>query len=244
MAGEAKTFTQEEFDAMIAERLSTEVAGLKANQAEALKEAKAAKAALKNYDGIDPEEYKALKAAAAEAEEKRAAAAGDFETLKKQMIEAGAKKEKTLIDQHTRQLSERDAKEAKLTKSLEKRLVQAELTKAIAAAKGDPDLLLPYAERFVRTRETDDDFEAFVVDGSGNARVADGKGTPMTFDMFVEQDLMQKFPRAFDGTGSSGGGASKSTGGAGGAKNIPAGTAWGKDDIAKIASGAITVPTT
>lgn len=243
MAGDSdKTFTQADVDAMFAERLATELAGLKANQAEALKEAKAARAALKNFDGIDPEEHKALKAAAVEAEEKRAAAAGDFATLKKQMEDAGAKKEKSLIDQHTKQLAERDVKEGKLTKALEKRLVQFELAKAIAAKKGDPDLLIPHAERFVRTRETDDDYEAFVVDGAGNARVSDGKGTPMTFDLYVDE-LMTKFPRAFDGTGSSGGGASKSNGGAGGAKVIPAGQAWASSDIEKIATGAITVPT-
>ena len=241
MAGEAKTFTQEDVDAMFAERLATEVAGLKANQSELQKEAKAAKQRLKDYEGIDPEEHRTLKAAAVEAEEKRAAAAGDFATLKKQMEEAGAKKEKSLIDQHTKQLGERDAKETKLTRALEKRLVQFELAKAIAAKKGDPDLLIPHAEKFVKTRETEDDYEAYVVDGSGNARVSDGKGTPMTFDLYVDE-LAQKFPRAFDGSGSSGGGASKSNGGAGGAKNIPAGTAWGKDDIAKIASGAVTVP--
>ncbi len=63
----------------------------------------------------------------------------------------------------------------------------------------------------------------------------------MTFDLYVDE-LMQKHPRAFDGSGSSGGGASKSTGGAGGATTISAGTPWGKDDIAKIASGAMTVP--
>lgn len=200
-------YTEEEFAAMVAERDA-----LKQNRDEALTEAKKAKTALKNYDGVDPDEFKRLKTAAEEAETKRAAAAGDFETLKKQ-----------LVDNHARELGARDGKIGKLTKALERRLIQAELTKAIAAKKGDPDLLLPYAERFARTKETDDDFEAFLVDAAGNQRFSDGQATPMTFDAFVEQDLMQKFPRAFDGTGSSGGGASKSNAGGGGVKRIASG---------------------
>ncbi len=50
---EGKGFTQEQLDAAIAK--ATE--GLKANQAALLKEAKDAKAALRAYDGVDPQKY-------------------------------------------------------------------------------------------------------------------------------------------------------------------------------------------
>lgn len=223
MAGESKTYTQEELDALITARLEQEVGGLKANRDQLAKEAKEAKAALKNYDGVDPAEYQALKAAAADAEQKKAAAAGDFETLKKQLVDSHAKDKQQLVAGHQKEKDAADERITRLTRALDKRAIQAELTKAIAAAKGDPDLLLPYAERFVRTRETEDDYEAFVVDASGNPRIADGKGTPYSFQKFVEEDLMTKFPRAFEGTGSSGSGASKSTGGAGGQRVIAAG---------------------
>jgi hypothetical protein len=222
VADNAKSYTQEEFDQLLKERLDTEIAGLKANRDELAKEAKTAKQRLKDYEGVDPAEYQRLKQAAEEAEQAKAAAAGDFETLKKQLVEAHTREKKSLVDGHAKQLGEYETKVKKYQSALEKRLIQAELTKAIAANKGDPDLLLPYAERFVRTRETDEDFEAYVIDASGNARVADGKGTPMSFEAFVQQDLMSKFPRAFDGTGSSGGGASKSNAGGGGARNIAA----------------------
>ena len=223
----AKTYTQDEFDALVAET----TAGLKANQAELLKEARAAKAKLANYDGIDPVEFKTLKDAAAEAERKKAAADGDFKALEKQLIE-----------NHGKELSGRDAKIGKLTKALEQRLVDAELTRAIAEKKGTPDLLLPYARQFVGVRETDDGFEGFVSDGKGNARVADGKGTPMDFSAFVEQELMVKFPRAFDGLGSSGGGAARSNAGGGGARNVAAGdNAAFIGNLADIASGKVTV---
>lgn len=212
MADEAKTYTQEQVDAMLAERLATETEGLKRSQKELLAEAKKAKEALKNYDGVDPDEFKKLKAAAEEAERKRLTSEGDFESLRKQLVE-----------KHGSEIGAKDAQIAKRQAALEKRLVQAELQAAIVRHRGDPDLLLPHGSRFVRVKETDADFEAFVADESGNPRFADGKGTPMTFDDLVTQVLMPKYPRAFDGTGSSGGGASKSAGGAGGTRTIPAG---------------------
>ena len=192
----AKTFTQEDVDRLIAQ----ETAGLKANQQALQDEAKAAKRALKAYDGVDPEEYAKLKQAADEATRKQAEAKGDFKALEEQ-----------LIKRHQRDL---DAKEERITKimgALERRLVEAELTKAITAAKGDANLLLPHAARYVKMREHDDDFEAYVVDEAGNPMVSDGRGTPASFDDLVREHLMPKFPRAFDGVGSSGGGASKST---------------------------------
>jgi hypothetical protein len=196
-----KTYTQEELDAI----LSRERDALKANRDEALKEAKRAKEQLRSYEGVDPEEYQKLKRAAEEAERKKAESEGDFKKLETQLVE-----------RHKQEMSTATARAAKLQAALEKRLVQAELTKAIAAKRGDADLLLPHAERYVRVRETEEDFVAFVADEHGNPLVADGQGTPMTFDQLVEQTLMAKFPNAFEGTGSSGGGASRSAGGAGG----------------------------
>jgi hypothetical protein len=190
-------FTKEQVDAMIAEQ----VTGLKQNRDEVLREAKKAKDALKSYEGVDPDEFKRLKDAAAEAERKKAAAEGDFKALEKQ-----------LIDRHAAELAQVQGRTSKLQSALEKRLVQAELTKAIARHRGDPDLLLPHAAQFVKVRETDDGFEAYVADEKGNPRIADGKGTPMDFDQLIEQVLVPKYPRAFDGTGSSGGGAAKSGG--------------------------------
>lgn len=202
-------FTQDEVDAMIAEQVS----GLKAKTDELLTEAKRAKNALKNYDGVDPAEFKRLKEAADQAERDKAAAAGDFKALEKQMAE-----------RHTVELSERETKISKMQRALERKVVEAELVRAIAVKKGDPDLLLPYARQYARMRETEDDFEGFVSDERGNPLVADGKGTPMDFSAFVEQHLMAKFPRAFEGTGSSGGGAPRSSagGGGGGPKRISA----------------------
>lgn len=222
-------FTQEEVDAMIAEQTT----GLRHKADELLSEAKKAKNALRDYDGVDPKEFKRLKDAAEQAERAKATADGDFKALEKQ-----------LVDRHTTELAGRDTKIGKLNKALERRLVDAELIRAITAKKGEPDLLLPYARQFVRVREVDDDFEGYVSDERGNPMVADGKGTQMDFGSFVEQHLMAKFPRAFEGTGSSGGGAPRSaaSGGGGGQKTVSASDHNAFiSHLADIASGKVEV---
>ena len=226
-----ETYTQEQVEALVSERLAAETAGLKTSQRALLAEAKAAKDALRAYEGVDPEQFKSLKAAADEAERKKAAAEGNFASLEKQLIE-----------KHGQELTKEQARAAKLQSALEKRLVQAELTSVIAKHRGDPDLLMAIASQHVRTRETPDGWEAYVADEQGNARIADGKGTPMSFDDLVTQVLIPKFPRAFDGTGSTGGGAAKSSGSAGGTRHVPAGD---NDafiaNLADIASGKTVV---
>lgn len=225
---DAKTYTDEEIEALFAEREK----GLKANRDEALREAKKAKNDLKNFDGIDPEEFRRLKTASEEADRKKAAAEGDFSALQKQ-----------LVDKHATEIAARDAKIAKRDTWVEKSLVDAELTRAITAKKGDADGLLPFARQFVKVRETEDGFEHYVADAKGNPLIADGQGTPMNIDAFVEQALMTKFPRMFEGTGSSGGGAPRTPAGGGGGK--PFVLASDKDafmkNVAKIATGEVEV---
>jgi hypothetical protein len=213
-AGEAVTFTAEEVEARIAEA----TAGLKANRDEVLREAKQAKKALESYNGVDPKKYAELVAAAEEADRKKATAEGDFKALEKQ-----------LIDRHQSELGERDKKVSKLQAALEKRAIKAELQAALIKAKAFPeemDLLVERGMRSARMKETEDDFIAYIADKDGNPLVADGKGTPMDFSTFVESTLKQQFPRLFEGTGSSGGGASKPNAGGNGSnspKTIAAG---------------------
>lgn len=228
--GSAATFTQDQVDAMIAER----EAGLKANRDELLKEAKTAKERLKAFEGVNPDEFKTLKAQAEEAALKKAAAEGDFKALEKQ-----------LIDRHSAELAAKDGKLSKVEKALHQRLVQAELRKTIQDAGGlkdMADLLMEYGARFVKVKETDDGFDAYVVDERGNPRIADSVGTPMNIAAFVESELKTKYPRAFEGTGSSGSSAAKSNGGAGGVKTIAAGDKKAfLDNLEGIANGTVKV---
>lgn len=199
--------TAPEVQAAIKEAVEKETAGIKANRDELLKEAKRAKDALKNYDGMDPEKYKALSAAAEAAERKKAEAEGNFASLEKQLLE-----------KHGKEIEARESRIGKLSKALERRLVEAELTAAIARAKGVPELLLPHARPHVKVKEADDDFTAYVAGPDGNPRIGDAKGSPMSFDQLVEE--MKSNPvygRAFEGTGSSGSGAPSNASSGGGA---------------------------
>jgi hypothetical protein len=79
---EEKTYKQEDVDALIAEQTE----GLRKNRDEALKEVKAARQRLANYEGVDPDEFKKLKAEKEDAEKKKLAAEGDFKSLETQLV--------------------------------------------------------------------------------------------------------------------------------------------------------------
>lgn len=233
MADEPKTYTQEEVDKLVAEQ----TAGLKANRDELKKEAATAKARLAGYDGVDPEEFKRLKAASEEADRKKAAAEGDFKSLEKQMAE-----------RHQAELAAKEGRIGKLNKALEKRLIDAQLTTHLAEQGAKPEflrLLKLEGARYLKVVETDDDYVEQVIDPASGARlVADGNGTPMSVADLIGKTLKTQYPDAFTGTGSSGGGAAKSNAGGGGgaSKTIAAGDMKALlDNAAGIAKGEVQV---
>ena len=142
---------------------------------------------------IDPDEYRKLKTQAEKTEEERAMKAGEFENLKKQLIEAHQKEKQAL-----------EAKLATLHKSLEENVLIATATQAIAAEKGVAALLMPH----VRSRtKLDDNGQAVVIDESGNVRVdAQGKPLPITALIAEMKSDVQTFGRAFEPSGASGSG--------------------------------------
>lgn len=239
MAGETKTFTQEQVDTLVAERLATEVAGLKNNQAEALKEAKAAKAKLAAYEGVDPEEFKRLKAAAEEAEQKRLKGEGDFKTLEQQLVTKYEAKVEAERSTATRYRS-----------SLEQYLIDAEAMRVLAEYSDSPALLLPHVKARMKVMEQDGTFAARIVDQDGNVRIGKGQGSaPMTLTELMDEMKQDKqFALAFKGTGSSGGGAAKSSGGAAGGHvtriAAPANGVLGKDflqNLDGLSKGTVTL---
>jgi hypothetical protein len=208
--------------------------GLKANRDEILAEKKRLEKKLRDLDGVDPEEFRALKAAAEEAEKKKAAAEGNWKQLEQQ-----------LIDRHTKELGKRDVREKALTAALEEELIDAAATRALASEKGAVDLLLPHVAAQMAVVEEDGRFVAVVVDDNGTPRLSEnGKaGSRMTVNELVqEMKANERFGRAFEGTGASGSGAAKSEAGGGTVRVIPSG-----DDKAflanldKIAKGEVTV---
>jgi hypothetical protein len=217
-AGEGgKTFTQEEVDALIAEQVSERNKAIEAHREKVLDELKEAKRKLQGYDGLDPTEYEELRRFKAEAEKRAAKETGDWDAREEQVrqeMAAAAQKEK-------KQLVERVQL---LQSALEAELVESKAVGAIAEMKGSPKVLLPHVKAHVKVVEKDGVFREMVVDGKGNPRIGDADGNPMSIKQFVTE-LKQDpdFARNFEGTGSSGGGASKSVAGGGGKTRIAAG---------------------
>lgn len=158
------------------------VAGLKNKNSELLGEL----AKLKPLKDIDPDEYTKLKSLAGEIEEKRMRAAGEFDNLKKQ-----------LLDAHAKEKTEWEAERTKLRKSLEDNVLTRSAIEAITSEKGSPELLMPHLKS--RTK-LDDNGNVIVVDESGNVRV-DAKGEPVTVSTLVaEMKQNAAFGRAFEST--------------------------------------------
>lgn len=154
--------------------------------------------------GKTPEEIKALVDAAAQAEADKLGKSGEWDKLKQQMA-----------DQHRTELGKKDERISTLTKSLERRLIDADATAAIAAAKGVPALLLPHVRASVKVIEDGGDFKVQVVDAAGNPRV-NGKGEFLSIaDLVGEMRQSEVFGRAFEPSGTSGSGASGGSGGSG-----------------------------
>lgn len=232
VADEPRTYSQEEVDQLFAER----EAGLKANRDEALKEAKAAKARLAAYDGVDPEKYKQLVQAAEDADRKKAAAEGDFKALEKQ-----------LVDKYEGEIQKREGTIKQYRGALESYLIDAEASRELAQHSDSPGLLLPHIRSRMQVIEQDGQFVTRIVDpATGQVRIGKGQGSsPMTLTELVEEMKTDKtFALAFRGTGSSGGGASKSTASSGG-KQVIASTHDPAfiQNLQEVASGKVEVAT-
>lgn len=145
--------------------------------------------------GKSPEEIAEMLAAAEKAETAKAEKAGEWDKLKAQMNE-----------KHAAELEAERTAAQKMRGTLERYLVDAAATSAIASAKGVPELLLPHVQRHMRVVEEGGEFVAQVVDAKGDPRV-NGKGEPLTVaDLVAEMRQSEIYGRAFEGSGQSGSG--------------------------------------
>lgn len=201
--------------------LPQEVGGLrKALDAErANKKELAAK--LKQYDGIDPEQYQLLLKNQQNAEANQAKTTGDWDARENQ-LKTQLKQELTKRENHySAELSGRDAKIALMQAALEKSLIEAQATSAISAAKGAPELLLPHVMQRVKIFEEDGEYSVRVLDQNGQPRIADIKGSPFTIKHLIEE--MKNDPvygRAFEASGAGGSGAQNGNRAGGNAKTM------------------------
>lgn len=145
--------------------------------------------------GKSDEELKELLAAAEKSENEKAEKAGEFDKLRE-----------ALRTQHAKDLKAKDDAIGKMRSSLERHLIDAQATAALAAAKGVPDLLLPHVQKQVRVVEDSGNYVATVIDAQGEPRI-NGKGEPFSIaDLVAEMRQSEVFGRAFEGTGQTGSG--------------------------------------
>jgi len=200
--------------------------------------AAASNKALKAYEGIDAIE-------AREALEKMTEVA-NFDPDKR-VEEAIAAREKQLIKQHDMALSSLKEENSNLVSNLEQNLITSSATKAIAESEGSVDLLLPHVLNQTRMRRTENgSFIAEVVDNTGNPRIGDTQGNPMTIPQLVdEMKSSDSFARAFNSSGATGSGATNNTASSTGTGRGRSVSRFDQEalnnSIEKIASGEITV---
>ena len=161
-------------------------------------EAKNYRLKAKQYEeaGFSPEELKELKEKEYQRQQKELERKGDFNKLKETLTREFSEKEK----QYQSRIEQ-------LQSSMEKTLVQREVTSAIAKHEGIETLLQPHVERNVKLLENDDGtMVARVIDTDGSPKF-NSKGEYMSVDEFVaslrEHD---DFGVAFRGRGQSGSG--------------------------------------
>ena len=172
-----------------------DAAELKASLQKAREEGDALKARLKSLN-IDNDEYNKLKEELQKREAEEAKKRGDYDALEAQLKENHAKEIKAMKDELK---AMRQARESAF--------LEAEITSAIASAKGIPDLLGPIIQKHVKTEEKDGKLQLVVLGQDGKARFKDGQGAPFTLgDLVSELKANETFGRAFEGSGATGGG--------------------------------------
>lgn len=80
----------------------------------------------------------------------------------------------------------KDAELGKMKGSLEKYMIGQAIATALAAEKGNVEVLSPHIEKFAKVVQDGDDFVVRVVDGANNVRT-DGAATPLTIAGFVKE---------------------------------------------------------
>jgi hypothetical protein len=146
--------------------------------------------------GKTPEEIAEKIAALEKSGGEGADVAKRIEKLKAEMVQA-----------HQAELEKERGVSTKMRASLDKHLIDAEATAALAEAKGTPVLLLPHVRSQVKVFEEDGQFVARVVDKEGDPRTNGKTGGYMTIkELVAEMKKSPDYAPAFAAAGTSGGG--------------------------------------
>lgn len=173
------------------------IAGLKKSLEAARGERDRATERLKAFGELDPE--------AAKTAIQKLAELGDGNVKTEERVKAATEQVTKL---HKAELEKADSRVKGLRGQLEKILVDNAALEALSKAKAKASLLMPHLRTQIRTRELDNGtFVVEVIDSSGNVRVGDVHGNPMTIPQLVEEmSKDENFAVAFPGTGQTGSG--------------------------------------
>lgn len=186
---------------MIKEAVEKEVLGLKTKNDELLGKMKE-KANLPSPELLELEEFRKSKE---KAEEAKLLEAGEFENIKKQILEKHDEEMKLVVERETG-----------MKNTLDTYLIEGAAVRAISEAKGSTKLLLPHVKNSLKVVDENGAFVARVVNSDGSVRIGDNKGAPMTIgELLTTMKKDESFMAAFEGTGANGGGAQGNTNGQG-----------------------------
>jgi len=225
-AGDGGTFTREQVDEMVKEALADAKASNDAAFQSLWSEAKAAKAKAKAFDGMDAQEVREKLGRLSELE---------HETKAKK---AGITKEQ--MDQMRRDI--RDELEREYTphrekaESLNKKVRELQLDNVVKGLMGKSGVRPERIDTLFRVAS-----DKFDLTDDGSPMLRDNPGRDV--GKFIAEELGKEYPEFFQGSGSSGGGAPRSTGGAvGGVRSISAddGSAF-ISNLEGIARGTVVV---
>lgn len=120
---------------------------------------------------------------------------------------------------------------------------QGEVTRAISAAKGVPELLSHVVDQYLDVqRQESGAFQLRVLGRDGQPRIKDSAGSAFGLDDLVaELKADPKYGRAFEASGASGSGAAANAGGGGGGSTVRIDNGVIRTDPAKVMSGEVTV---
>ena len=199
--GQEKTYTAEEYAALVAEKEA-----LTAKRDELLTETKKAKDRLKAFDGVDPEEFRTLKAKLAEIETNEKAGKAGITNAELEKLRAEVRQSLEGEYSPFRTRADELAKENRALKL--DNVVKQEMAKAGVLSARIDSLFRLTADRY----ELTDDGAPMLKDRAG-VEVA----------KYIKDDLVKEYPEWFEGSGASGGGASKSAAGGGGTTRVVSG---------------------
>jgi len=154
--------------------------------------------------GKTPEEITALIEAQSKAETDKLAQAGEWDKLRAQQNELHAKAIATM----TETVSAKD-------RAISKNVVDAQAIAAIAAGKGNTDLLMPFVRGALKAVEVDGEYAVRVINDKGDARVDASGNFLSVVDLVAEMRQDTKYGPLFQASGASGGGMSQSGSGTG-----------------------------